>query len=121
MKIIELLSEQMVGTTGTTPTGTSSQPNKPPTQPTQQQQSDPDKQKLAATLKNVGVVQNDIDVDNFMSAYQAQSTGKTLNTDQQEMLAKLAPALLKDRTLSQKIDLQLKTMSQQKPQQVPGQ
>jgi hypothetical protein len=114
MKIIELFTEQMVQPTPTTPaTGA------PPKSPTQQatQTPNPDVQKLAATLKNAKVIQNDTDVNDFMSAYQAQSTGKTLNPDQQEKLAALAPALMKDKSLAGKLDLQLKTMSQQQPGQ----
>lgn len=114
MKIRELFTEQMVQPTPTTPpTGT------PPSQPASQKspQPDPNVQKLAATLKNAKVINTDADVNDFMSAYQAQSTGKTLNPDQQAQLAALAPALLKDKTLSGKLDLQLKTMSQQKPAQ----
>jgi hypothetical protein len=114
MKIVELFTEQMVQPTPTTPaTGI------PPTPTTQQatQTPNPDVQKLAATLKNAKVIQNDNDVNDFMSAYQAQTTGKTLNPDQQEKLAALAPALMKDKSLASVLDLQLKTMSQQKPGQ----
>lgn len=113
MKIRELFTEQMVQPTPTTP------PSGTPPQPVSQkpQQPNPEVQKLAATLKNAKVIQNDNDVNDFMSAYQAQSTGKTLNPDQQEKLASLAPALLKDKTLAGKLDLQLKSMSQQKPGQ----
>jgi len=114
MKIIELFTEQMVQPT--TPTPATGAPPKPATQQSTQT-PDPNVQKLASTLKNAKVIQNDNDVNDFMSAYQAQTTGKTLNPDQQEKLAALAPALMKDKSLASVLDLQLKTMSQQKPGQ----
>lgn len=125
MKIIELLSEQgTIGTTGSTtgPTNTvnpvSNVPSDKPasaTSPAQTTTQDPKLQKLAATLKQNKIIDNDADVNDFISAHQAQSSGKTLNTDQQASMSKLASAMLKDKSLSTNLDLQLKTMSATKP------
>jgi hypothetical protein len=123
MKISELISEQItpIGSTGSTAgqPGTVGQVSQQtPATPTGNQQpttTDPNLQKLAATLKQNKVIGNDKEVNDFISAYQAQYTGKTLNTNQQTSMAKLAPALIKDRNLGPTLDLQLKTMSQQKP------
>lgn len=125
MKIIELLSEQgTIGTTGSTtgPTNTinpvSNTPSDKPasaTSPNQDKSQNPNLQKLAATLKQNKVIDNDADVNDFISGYQAQSSGKTLNPDQQASMSKLASAMLKDKTLGTNLDLQLKTMSANKP------
>jgi hypothetical protein len=137
MKISELLSEQTVGTIGSSPspaptvgtvsnvpsdkpgTTTSAAPNKQPGQ------LDPNLQKLAATLKQNKVVDNEKDINDFMGAYQAQQSGKTLNPMQQASMANLASAMLKNKNLATNLDLQLKATGQQKPgtapvQQAPG-
>lgn len=120
MKISELISEQIapIGTTGST----ASQPGKvqsvsqsPAPTASTQQQPDPNLQKLAATLKQNKVIGNDKEVNDFISAYTAKSANQTLNPAQEKILANLAGAQMKDKTLDQKLDLQLKTMSQQKP------
>jgi|688.fasta_scaffold32414_14 hypothetical protein len=120
MRAQEFINEQgTVGTIGTT-TGkpqTVSQTSSPTQQTPTTQQPDPKIQKLAATLKQNKVIGTDIEINDFLGAYQAQSTGKTLNPDQQASMAKLASALIKDRNLGPNLDLQLKTMSQQKPGQ----
>lgn len=127
MKIYEVIAEQTIGTTGST-TGTPgqvspvSQPGQPddPNEP----KTDPNTQKLAATLKQNNIVSTEKDINDFMGAWQAQQGGKTLNPDQQEILAKLGPALLKNKNLDSQLDLQLKSMSQVKPgqqQQTPAQ
>lgn len=117
MRFSEIVSEALVGTVGTTP---------PTVQPTfksgstpvqKQPQNKPDQklQQLAATLKSSQVAQNDQDVNNFMSGFQATQANKPLNPAQSKTMANLAGALLKDKSLGQKLDLQLKTMSQQQP------
>jgi len=130
MKIFELISEQIapIGTTGSTAgqpgtVGTVSQTPSSPTSSnsTTQQKPDPNLQKLAATLKQNKIVGNDAEVNDFISAYTASTSGKTLNPNQQGILAKLATAQMKNKTLDQQLDLQLKTMSQQKPTTTIGQ
>lgn len=128
MKIRELFLEQTIGTTGPT-SGTPGQvqpvsqtPGRTDTQQTQKNQTvDANTQKLASTLKQNKVIATDKELTDFMSAYSAQAGAKTLTPDQQEVMAKLAPALLKDKTLGSKLDLQLKTMSQQQPGSAPQQ
>lgn len=125
MKIIELLSEQgTIGTTGSTTGSTntinpvSNNPSDKPasaTSPTQNKSQDPNLQKLAATLKQNKIIDNDADVNDFISGYQAQNSGKTLNPNQQASMSKLASAMLKDKSLATNLDLQLKTMSANKP------
>jgi hypothetical protein len=122
MRIIELLSETAtIGTVGSTsgPTSTVGQvsnvPSDKPATSTPQQKTDPNLQKLAATLKQNKVVDNDADVNDFISAYQAQSTGKMLNPQQQTAMSNLASAMLKNKNLSTNLDLQIKAISQQKP------
>lgn len=125
MRIVELLSEtSTIGTVGSTtgPTSTvgavSNVPSdKPGTTPSTKPAADANLQKLAATLKQNGVVDNDADVNNFLSAYQAQSTGKALNPQQQAAMSNLASAMLKNKSLATNLDLQLKASSQQKPGQ----
>jgi len=112
MKIIELVQEQTIGTVGSTTAApqTVSQTTSPDTK-------DPNVQKLAATLRQNKIIDNEKQINDFLSAYQAQQTGNTLNPAQQASMAKLAGALMKNRNLDQNLDLQIKTMSQQKPQQ----
>ena len=132
MKILELLSEQTVGTIGSSPSpsptvGTVSNvpsdkpgttaPNKQPGQT--DPLTDPNLQKLAATLKQNKVVDNEKDINDFMGAYQAQQTGKTLNPMQQASMANLASAMLKNKSLATNLDLQLKATAQQKPGTAP--
>jgi hypothetical protein len=126
MRIIELLSENStIGTVGSTtgpttpvaPTGnaTASPSSAPKTA------SDPNLQKLAATLKQNGIVDNDADVNAFLGAYQSQAAGKNLNPQQQATMSNLATAMLKNKNLATNLDLQLKASSQQKPGQAPVQ
>lgn len=133
MKIIELLSEQTVGTVGpsTAPAPVGAVSNTPSDKPasatsasptgTDPSKADPNIQKLAATLKQNKVIGNEKDINDFLGAYQAQQTGKTLNPDQQTSMANLASALLKNRNLATNLDLQLKATSQQKPGAAPVQ
>lgn len=135
MLIIELLKEQTIGTTGSSsgPVSTigtvSNVPSDRPassTSPTQSKPTDPNLQKLAATLKQNDIVDNEKDVNDFLGAYQAQSTGKTLNPNQQTAMSRLAGALLKNKNLATNLDLQLKATGEQKPgtppptQKAPG-
>jgi hypothetical protein len=123
MRAHEFLNEQgTIGTVGTTtgtpqPVSQTSPPSTTPQQSTTDKPKDPNIEKLAATLKQNKVIGNDKEMNDFLGAYQAQTSGKTLNPAQQASMAKLASALMKDRTLSTNLDLQLKTMSQQKPGQ----
>ncbi len=124
MRIRELIREQStVGTTGPTtgPADTigsvSNVPSDKPGTSAQSKDTTPEVQKLAATLKQNNIVDNEADVNDFISAYQAQSTGKTLNPQQQSSMANLATAMLKNKSLAGNLDLQLKAMSQQKPGQ----
>lgn len=132
MRAFEFTTEQTIGTTGST-SGTpgtiqsvSQTPSAPrpvdPTSPDANKTTtqDPNLQKLAATLKQNKVIANDKEINDFMSAYTAQAGKKTLTPDQQEIMSKLAPALMKDKTLDTKLDLQLKTMSAQKPGTAPA-
>jgi hypothetical protein len=132
MRIRELMSEQTVGTIGTTgstagapaPLQPVSQPStvaKPPAPGTPTIGADPNMQKLAATLKQNKVVDNEQEVNDFIGAYQAQQSGKTLNPAQQGTMANLANAMLKNRSLSTNLDLQLKATAQQKPGTAPVQ
>jgi hypothetical protein len=91
-------------------TATSSKP--PPTA------ADANTQKLAATLQQTGITKNPKEVNDFIGAYQASTTGKTLNPQQQAVMAKLAPAMMKDPNL----DAKIKMMTAQKPgqQTAPG-
>jgi hypothetical protein len=129
MRILEILSETgTIGTTGST-TGPSSGvapvSNAPSDQPStapgadKNNQSDPNLQKLAATLKQNKIVDNDAEVNDFLGAYQAQAAGKTLNPQQQASLSNLASAMLKNKTLDTNLDLQLKSMSAVKPGSPP--
>lgn len=130
MRIQELILETgTIGTTGPTsgPTSTinpvSNVPSDKPasaTSPTPTQ-TDPNVQKLAATLRQNKVIDNEKDINNFLGAYQAQQLGKTLNPEQQTSMANLASALLKNRNLATSLDLQLKATSQQKPGTTPVQ
>ncbi len=130
MKIFELIAEQTVGTVGssTSPTTTvgavSNQPSDKPASATSPATTDPAKadpniQKLAATLKQNKVIGNEKEINDFLGAYQAQQSGKTLNPTQQTSMANLASALLKNRGLANNLDLQLKATSQQKPGAAP--
>lgn len=127
MKIYELIKEQgTVGTTGSTTgapsnvgavsqTGTPAPGNQPPGTQQQAQKTDPNIQKLAATLKANKIVQNEKEINDFLGAWQAQQTGKTLDSNQQTILAKLGPALLKNKNLDTQLDVQIKGLSQVKP------
>ena len=133
MRIQELLSEEgTVGTIGSTtgqPGTVSNVPSEKPASATSQdkeKQSDPNLQKLAATLSQNKIIDNEAEINDFLGAYQAQSTGKTLNPQQQASMSKLASAMLKNKTLDTNLDLQLKAMSAVKPgtpppvQKAPG-
>lgn len=129
MKIFELLETGTVGTVGSNPAGgtvppstptspttpTPQDPNKPPGQQSQTNKTDPNLQMLASTLKSGKIIQTDKEINDFVSAWQAQQSGKTLNPAQQDMLAKLGPALIANKNLDTKLDTQLKAMSQVKP------
>jgi len=52
-----------------------------------------------------------------MAAKMANDTGKPLTPQQNAVMAKLGPAVLKNKNLDQNLDLLLKTMSAQKPGQ----
>jgi hypothetical protein len=127
MRIFELLSEQTVGTVGSTPGPTSTVgavSNVPSDKPasatsTDPSKTDPNMQKLAATLKQNKVIGNEKEINDFLGAYQAQQTGKTLNPTQQGSLANLATAMLKNKSLASNLDLQLKATAQQKPGTTP--
>lgn len=128
MKIFELLETGTVGTVGpsaaggtvppstpTSSTTTPQDPNKPQDQQTQLDKKDPNLQMLASTLKSGRIIQTDKEINDFISAWQAQQSGKTLNPAQQDMMAKLGPALIANKNLDMKLDTQLKAMSQVKP------
>ncbi len=128
MKIFELLSEQTVGTVGSSSTpaptvgAVSNTPSDKPASATSQtdpNKTDPNMQKLAATLKQNRVIDNEKEINDFLGAYQAQQTGKTLNPTQQASMASLATAMLKNRNLATNLDLQLKATAQQKPGTTP--
>jgi hypothetical protein len=140
MRIFELIREQQtIGTTGSTsmpnnqPLGAVSQtpsstkpvdPNSPDANKTTTQNqvagdNNTNLQKLAATLKQNKIIDNEKEINDFMGAYQASTTGKTLNPEQQSSMAGLASALLKNKNLSTNLDLQLKAMSVQKPGTTP--
>lgn len=137
MKIFELLSEQTIGTVGSSsgPTSTvgtiSNVPSDKPSSATSanpnkqvgqaDSKTDPNIQKLAATLKQNKVVDNEKEVNDFLGAYQAQQSGKTLNPAQQASMSNLAAAMLKNRNLATNLDLQLKATAQQKPGTTPVQ
>jgi hypothetical protein len=128
MRIAELfLESSTIGSVGSTtgPTSTvgtvSNVPSDKPGTLAQSKNTNPNLQKLAATLKQNNIVDNEADINDFISAYQAQSTGKTLNPQQQSSMASLATAMLKNKSLAGNLDLQLKAMSQQKPGQPMGQ
>jgi hypothetical protein len=119
MKISELVSEQTIGTTGST-TSTPSQvtpvsQTPATTSATTNPVTDPNVQKLAATLKQNKIIDNEKQVNDFMAAKMATDTGKPLTAQQQAVMARLGPAVLKNKTLDQNLDLLLKTMSAQKP------
>lgn len=137
MRILELFETGTVGTVGSTTGSTdgigsvSNVPSDRPasaTSPNQEksQQTDPNLQKLAATLKQNKIIDNEADINNFIGAYQAQASGKTLNPQQQASMSNLASAMLKNKTLDTNLDLQLKAMSAVKPgtppptQKAPG-
>jgi len=128
MRIQELLLEQTpvssVGSAAnpTTVPSVSNQPSDKPASATSPKPppnaADANTQKLAATLQQTGVTKNPKEVNDFISAYQASTTGKALNPQQQAAMAKLAPAMLKDPNL----DAKIKLMTAQKPgqQTAPG-
>lgn len=140
MRILDLIREQQtIGSTGSSamptnqPVGTVSQtpsstkpadPNSPDANKTTTQNqsaadTNPNLQKLAATLKQNKIIDNEKDINDFIGAYQASTTGKTLNPQQQTAMAGLAGALLKNKNLDTNLDLQLKAMSAQKPGTTP--
>jgi hypothetical protein len=119
MKISELVSEQTIGTTGST-TGTPGQVGQvsqtaPTTSATATPTTDPNVQKLAAMLTQNKIIDNENQVNDFMAAKTATDTGKPLTPQQQAVMARLGPAVLKNKTLDQNLDLLIKTMSAQKP------
>jgi hypothetical protein len=83
----------------------------------QPEKTNPDMQKLAATLKSAGVIKTEPEINDFVSAYSAKQANpnQQLPDNQAAMMANLAGAQLKDKTLDTKLDLQMKTMSQRKP------
>jgi hypothetical protein len=124
MRIVELIAEQTIGTTGSSAapapvTPVSQTPAAKPDASGEQQSQDPNLQKLAATLQQNKIIDNEQEINNFLSAYQASTTGKTLNPQQQGAMSNLASALLKNKSLDSNLDLQLKAMSVQKPGSAP--
>lgn len=123
MRIREFIPEQTIGSVGSTsgvpapvqPVSQTPPVTKPAGPGTPAAGTDPNMQKLAATLKQNNIVHNDRDINNFVGALQANQTGKALNPDQLKAMAGLGPALLKNKTLGPALDTQLKAMSQQKP------
>jgi len=124
MRIQELLEQTPVSSVGsaanpsTVPTVSNQPSDKPASATSSTPAADPNMQKLAATLQQTGVTKNPKEVNDFISAYQASTNGKTLNPQQQATMAKLAPAMLKDPNL----DAKIKLMTAQKPGQqiAPG-
>ena len=127
MRIQELLEQTSVAPVGSsanpaTVPSVSNQPSDKPATATSPKPpptaADANTQKLAATLQQIGVTKNPKEVNDFIGAYQASTTGKALNPQQQTSMAKLAPAMLKDPNLGAKIKL----MTAQKPgqQTTPG-
>ena len=141
MRISELIAEQnivpsgTIGTSGTTTaspgkippisqapatTAAGSDPNSPSNKPVgttapATATANPNMQKLAATLKQNKIANNDVDVNNFVSAYTAKANNKTLTPAQSTMMANLAGSLLKNKDLGKNLDLQIKAMSAQTP------
>ena len=127
MRIQELLEQTPVSSVGSaanpaTVPSVSNQPSDKPASATSPKPTttaaDANTQKIAATLQQIGVAKNPKEVNDFIGAYQASTTGKTLNPQQQTAMAKLAPAMLKDPNL----DAKIKLMTAQKPgqQTAPG-
>ena len=122
MRILEIISEETIGTVGST-VGTPGQVPAVSQQPADKnkdpgtEKQDPNVQKLAATLKQNNLISNEKEINDFIGAWQAQQGGKALSSAQQVMLTKLGPALLKNKNLDTQLDLQLKAMSQVKPGQ----
>lgn len=92
---------QKPGTTPTANTGTN----------VTQQTPDPNVTKLAATLRQNKIISNDKEVNDVMSAFQAQETGKTLNPQQQQALAKVGAASLNNPNAPKEIDTIMKLIS----------
>lgn len=117
MRIVELFNNSTVGTTGSTTGNPSSvqQVSQTPstTAPDQTNKPDPQLQQLTALLKQNKVIDNDADMNDFIGAYTASTSDKTLSPDQQDAISKLAGPLMKDPTLSTK----LKMLSTVKPGQ----
>lgn len=133
MRIRELfLEQQPIGSVGTTsgmtqPVGTPPTISQNPSANSQQQKPNPELQKLAATLRTSNVIKTEPEINDFISAYSAKQKNPTspLSDKQQELMANLAAAQMKNKNLDQNLDLQIKTISQQKPgqpaQTAPGQ
>lgn len=129
MRAFEFLDEQgTIGTSGSTtgtpnPVGAVSQtstqqsPGTTSTASQANQTLDPKMQQLAGTLRQHNVIGTEKDVNNFLSAYQAQTQGKNLDPQQQASMAKLAGVLMKNKNLSTNLDFLIKNISQQKPGQ----
>jgi hypothetical protein len=112
MRILEIISEQTIGTSGSTtgqpgqvqqvsqPPGTAGKPADP-----SQQKPDPMVQQLTALLKQNKVVDNEKDINGFLGAAQATLDKKALNPDQQELMGKLAGPMMTDPKLIDKIKL----------------
>jgi hypothetical protein len=125
MRIIEIIQEQQtIGSVGSTtgmtqPVGTPPTVSQNPSADAKQEKPSPELTKLAATLRNSGVIKTEPEINDFISAYSAKQKNPTspLNDKQQELMANLAAAQMKNKNLDQNLDLQIKTMSQQKPGQ----
>lgn len=121
MRIVELFNNGTIGTTGTTtgnPTSVQQVSQSPgTTAPAQTDKPNPQIQQLTALLKQNQVIDNEEDMNNFIGAYTASTTNKTLSPDQQTAMSKLTGPLMKDPTLSNK----LKMLSTVKPGQTAQQ
>jgi hypothetical protein len=120
MKIRELFVEQAVGTTGstsgfTTPVSQVQPVSQNPATNSSTQTPNPQTQQLTALLKQNKVIDNEKQMNDFMSAYDASSQQRTLNPAQQDLMGKLSGPLMKDPSLASKIKL----LAVQKPGTMP--
>lgn len=106
MRIVELISEQTIGPVGSTTAdpGQVPQVSQQKTEPPKEQPN-PKIQQLAALLKQNNVIGNEKEINDFIGAYNASSTNKTLNPAQQDIINKLSGPLMKDPTLAGKLKM----------------
>lgn len=110
MRIVELFEQTPIGTTGSTtgmtqPVSQVQPVSQNPASDNKQQKPDPKIQQMAALLKQNNVISNEKEINDFLGAYTASTTNKTLNPAQQDIMSKLTGPLMKDPSLATKLKM----------------